>query len=523
VLRRVLSFAIAASALATAARAANWTEYRSGPFRVYSNAGDRDARQRLNEMEQIRWMLGALLKGTPARDTQLTTVWPIDLVLFDKTREYGPYALPQPFVEGGSAILSASSAETPLPMDWRRDLARRLIEDNAGRMPDSIETALADLFSTVQVSATRITLGTPPPAGVLSGERLKAWTKLQYLATNPELAGRLRIFLNNLQQGSDEDTASRNAFNMPAGELNQRVEAYGRAGNFAAYEVTGMALNPNRDFIEKRVADIAPLLEELKAQGKTFPPDSPRGELAKNTQASLQLAAAANPKWGEPHFKLAALETNPLARIQELKTAATLDPRNSAYWQELARAQMSAEQYDDAAKSWAAAERSAPNDGERLRIRQTRLEMEQRRAEFDLEQRRRLALEREQELQRLKDAAAAEVHAAEEAANRELGGLKSTQAPLEWWNDADGTPVDGTLTKVDCLASSLRLTIKKSVGGNAVLLIRDPQQLTVKGEGVAEFGCGLQRPPRKIRVLHDGKADAKLGTAGDIHVVEFPQ
>jgi hypothetical protein len=518
--RAAIGLVLAASAFA----AERWTEYRSGPFHVFSDGGDKAARERLAEMEQIRFVLGGMLKGVSGRDAnQLDSVWPIDLVLFANAREYGPNALSAPFVDGGSAILSAGNAENPQPLDWRRELVRRLIEDNAGRMPQSVETALCDLFSTAQVSATRITLGTPPPAGVLAGDRLRAWAKIQYLATNSDYAGRLRVFLNNLQQGGDEGVASRNAFDISIDDLEKRVDAYARAGKFETASLSGLAINPNRDFVERPVADMAPLLAELKAAGKSFSPDSPRGQVAKNNKPALELAAAANPKWAEPHFRLAALETNPIARIKELKTAATLEPRNASYWQTLAEAQAGAEQYNDAAKSWASAERAAPNDGERLRIHQTRMAVEERRAEFDIEERKRLALEREQDLQRLKDAAAAEVHAAEDAANRQLGGLKPGTALVPWWNEEQGEPVSGTLTKIDCLTGPLRLTIQKAAGGNIVLLIRDPQKISVHGGGEATFACGVQKPTRKIQLVHDAKPDAKLGTAGDVRVVEFPR
>jgi hypothetical protein len=518
--RRFLPILLAAAALHAADR---WTEYRSGPFRVFSNAGDRPARERLAEMEQIRHVLGGML-GKDKAGNELESVWPIDLVLFPNAKEYGPSALPRPFVEGGSAILSAWSADTPQPLDWRRELVLRLIADNAPRMPPPIETALGDLLSTIQVNATRVSLGAPLPSGALPGGRLRAWAKVQLLATHPDYAGRFRIYLNNLQQGGEESVAARNAFDTVLADIEKRVDEYVRAGTFAAAPVPGLALNPNRDFVEKPVAEsaVAALLAELKAAGKSFPPDSPRGLLAKNTRAALELAASANPKWAEPHVKLAALEANPVTRIKELKAAATLEPRNSSYWQALAIAQAAADQYADASKSWASAERAAATDAERGQIRQTRRDLEERRTEFELAERKRLAEERAAELQRIKDAAAAEIHAAEEAANRKQGGLKSTQAVVEWWNEESGEPVGGMLTKVDCLTGPLRLTIQKSGGGTAVLLIRDPQKLSVRGASEATFGCGVQRPPRKIQVVHDAKPDAKLGTAGDIKVVEFP-
>ena len=506
---------------------AGWTEYRSGPFHVISDAGDRIARERLMEMEQLRHVLGVTLGKE-----DLQTVWPIQFVLFANQRDYAPYALPRPFVDGGSATLSAwfaampsnGSSSAPLPHDWFRALTRMLIEDNAGRMPEALETALCDLFSTIQVNATRVSIGTPPAQGELPAERMRPWAKLQMLATQPDFSGRLHVFLSNLQQGADEDVAVRNSFEMKKAELESRVDAYLRAANFAPAPASGLTLNPSHDFVETQVPQSAidPLLAELKAQGKDYSPESPRGLLAKGTRQALEQAAKANLKWADPHVKLAGLETDPAAKVKELRAAATLEPRNSAYWQELARAQTAAEQYADANKSWVLAERNAINEADRERAHQARIDFEDERAAFEIAEKKRLAAERAAELQRIKDSAAAEIHAAETAANARMGGLKSDRAPVAWWNDTDGQKLSATLTRVDCLAESLRLTLQPASGAPVKLLVRDTNKLSVKGAKEAQFACGVQKPARKVNLVHDGKPDAKLGTAGDILSVEFP-
>ena len=93
---------------------------------------------------------------------------------------------------------------------------------------------------------------------------------------------------------------------------------------------------------------------------------------------------------------------------------------------------------------------------------------------------------------------------------------------MPWFGDPNGQKVSGTLTRVDCLNGPLRLTIQQA-GFPIRLLIRNPKQLTVAADsGQADFACGVQKPARKIEVQHDGKADAKLGTLGDILVVKFP-
>ena len=303
--RRILTLAL----LAAPAFAADWVEYRSGPLHVFSDAGDNKARERLTQLEQIRFVLGALLGKT-----DLTTVWPIDLVLFANQKEYGPHALPQPLTDGGSAELAAWPADMALPRDLLRAITRLLLEDNAGRMPEEIENGLCDLFSTIEVNATRVKIGAPL-AGEITGDRLRGWAKLQMLETQPEYSGKLRTYINNMQNAGEEDQAARNAFDMNAAKLAAQVDAYLKAGKFEAAPVNGKALNPNRDFIEKNLdrATVDALLAELEAKGKSFPPDSPRGLLAKNTMPALELAIRANPKWAEPQFKIAALESDACA------------------------------------------------------------------------------------------------------------------------------------------------------------------------------------------------------------------
>jgi hypothetical protein len=331
------------------------------------------------------------------------------------------------------------------------------------------------------------------------------------------------VYLNNLQQSGDEGAAVKNAFDISTAELDKRVDIYLKGGSFQGAPIPGRALSPSRDFIEKQSPEsvVTAILAELKSAGKSFPEDSPRGLSAKGTPAALELAVKANPRWGEPHAKLAALENNPQAKIQQLKIAATLARRNVDYWQQLARAQEAADLFDDAAKSWSQAERAAPNEEERARIHLARMEESEKRAEFDISERKRLAAERAADLERVKAASAAEIHAAEDAANQRLGGLKSGEKPVQWWTQEQGEYVTGTLTRVDCIGGSMRLTIQSAAGPVLRLGIEDPQKITVR-QGTAEFACGIQKPARKIGAVHDGKANQKLGTTGSIKVVELP-
>jgi hypothetical protein len=502
-----------------------WIDYRIGPFHVISDAGDKAGREKLNQMEQLRYALGMQLGKVGMGKTGLDTVWPIDLVLFSNQREYLAHSPGKPFIDGGSATLSAWSADSPLPREWLRALARLLIDENAARMPDSIETALCDLFSTIKVNATKVSLGAPLPEGELPKDRLRAWAKMQMLATLPDYSGKLRVYLNNIQQSGDEGVAVRNAFDLTPAKLDVLLDAYVKAGKFEAAPVVGEALDPNRDFVEKPVdkSAVDGLFSELAAGGKNFPPDSPRGLVEKNTHASLELAIKANPKWAEPRAKLALIETNTVDKMKELKAAAALDPRNASYWQALAEAQAAADDYDNAAKSWALAEHAAADEAERARIHIAKMALDAARADFTEAEKKRRAEEAARDLERVKAAAAAEVRAAQEATNARLNaGRGAYQKPIEWWDDPNGAKVEGKLIRVDCLNGPLRLTIQKDGGTAVKVAVRDLNKLTVNGANEAKFGCGASKPARKIRLTYEAKPDAKLGTLGDVLVVEFP-
>lgn len=504
---------------ASASAAPTWTEISSGPFRVISDAGGRGPRLRLAELDQLRHTLGAYL----GKD-DLDLVWPLDLVLFANQNEYMPS--PQLLMETPDAVAAKWIANMPLPHDLLRAVTRQLIETNAQRMPEAIEQGLVDLMATVQIDKTnRVSLGTPPAAGELPEPRMRAWAKLHMLATQDEFSGKVRVYLSNLQQGGDEDAASRNAFGMPLAALNQRAAEYYEAGKFNAMLASGPPINPDRDFDAKKLdeSDMKDLLAALSEPMKNFPDDSPRGLGAQRTRDALEDAAKANPRWAEPHDKLASLLGDPAAKAKELKLATSLDPRNSDYWQDLAIAEEDLFQYDEAAKAWKMAEHNATNDIDRSRLHKERLALEDRESEAAVEDKQHKITVQADDLEQVKKAFEARLHAAEDAANKRAGTLPAGTSVVPWWSDMDGEKLSGKLTNVECLKSeSLRLTVEPSAGAAVKLLIPDLHQLAVKGAEQANFACGVQKPPKAINLVHDGKADAQQGTIGNVHTVELP-
>jgi hypothetical protein len=501
--------------LAVSAVAADWTEYRVGPLRVVSNAGDGDARKQLVEMEQIRWVLAGMLGKDPLRHEELYLIWPITLVLFDSDRDRAAYALPTPFIEGGSGNLST----TPSPA-WRSEMVRQLIESNAGRMPQEVETALADLFATVEVKTTRVAIGAPV-AG-LTGARLREWARLHMLATQPEYAGRLRVYLKNLQ-GGDPTLAAFNTYNVQAAELEKRMNAYADAGKFPPVDVFGEAITPSKEFYERRMPqeEVDALLAELKAGGKNFPPQSPRGMLAAGTRDSYYAAAAANPKWGEPHARIAALMQDPKSKTVPLEKAVQLEPRRVEYWEELARTQIAANMIIEASKTWLGAERAAGTEAEKARIRKERADIEERRVEAELAAQRAAKDEAERELRRVIAESDARVRAAEAVANQEnkaRATLTEGQAAIKFQEAYTGVRVVGRLSDVECMGSTvMKLVIEVPNAPIAIVLVEKNPEV----DGKPVFACGAVNPPKRIEVVHNGKADIRWNTVGVVDTFEL--
>lgn len=562
---RIPAALIALAALAHAAEP--WIEYRSGPFHLVSNAGDRAARERLTELAQFRHVFGTLLSKPDAG-----FLWPVWIVQFKTAAQQSAYALPQPWVEGRAAILASEVAGAPAE-DSLAALGRLLIESNLNRIAPEYENGIVTLYSTLAVAGSRVTLGAPPR------ERTLDWARAHLLATAPEFAGRLRVFIGNLAQNAEVAVAARNAFERPLAEIEKRAAAHLASGAAGSVALSGLTLNPAKDFVElpvpstqigllladlqlanpqhlsgarkayetlkgveadeglglvalgeKKPAEARPLLAAATVQGDT---KSARawleyGSLLEDPAArfaAFEKAAKLNVRWSEPWIRIAQHEPGPQRRAAALAAAASREPRNAALWRAAAEAQEKANQFTEAGKSWGAALRAASSPAEREQILQARRDLEQQKADFLAAEKRRQKEEEEREVQRLKDAALAEVRAAEAAANKRLSGNapRDPNAKVEaWWDDAKGDRnVSGVIERVDCIGGSLRVAVKDAKGARVQLLIRDPKKTAFRGAGDLTLACGPQRTPRAATLYFVTRNDPKFATAGDVLTVEL--
>lgn len=494
-----------------------WIEIRSGPFQVFSDAGDRAAREQTMQLEQFRQGLAVVLGK---QDLQL--IWPVRALVLKSGR-------PAELRFARDAYIC-----TGMP---RKALARLLIEQNTKRLPAEIESGIIELFSTLEVSGTHITLGAPPPAN----ERTRDWARMHLLTTDPAYSGRARVMISNLEQGSGLEAAYKNAFEKTVAQIERQVDSYLASGTFGTTTVSGKPLNPTRDFhVEPLDSDTARLAladlqpseaaykalhgsgaaeglgllalkshhdEEARRLFQSAIQSGTAGARAYYETGDFKKAAELNPRWPDPVYQLAQHETDPDRKAILLAKAASLDPRNVTYWQALAETYLAAKRFKDAQKAWGGAENAAATPQDREQIRQVRLKVEGERADFEAAERKRIADEQARDLERVKNASMASIHEAEAAANKKLNPDGApVPKPEQWWVEPEaGAKLNGTLQRFDCVGRQARAVVQTEDGQTVTLLVRDPSKIVLINGGDKALACGPQKPPRNVTVGYDPK------------------
>jgi hypothetical protein len=510
---------------------ADWSLFKSGPLEVYSNGSDDAARQVLATFEQARWLLAKWL-GRP----EVTPLWPVRITVVKSGRDTAQYRTPH-LVLVRDGYVAGLTDKDAVPADWLRDFTRILLRDDTRSIPQSFEVALASLVSTLEVKSTLLTVGKPPAVA----ERTRDWARLHLFCVDPNYAGRVRVLFSNLQQAAPLDTAYRNAFQRPQKEMEAEVESYFRAAQFAPQTLSGKPLNPERDYRARVVSEERGRVALADVRGRReayLPILNTGGKSAEALEGAQQFAEAVatksesavawlkaaeetkdvakarelllkamdlNKRWTAPHLRLAALEEDWGRKAAIYNRAIELDPRDTAIWISLAEAQQEAKDFAGAALSWRNAERSTNTEPERLKIEGMRRAYEQRRLDLEAAERKRVADEKQKELDRLRDEALANIRAAEQRANAGKDQAAGDRKVVDWWDGpkAAGT-VEGTLERVDCLRGQLKLHVK-AAGKVTQLTVPKPDQIAIIGSGEQTLGCGVQKPPRAVKVEHNEK------------------
>lgn len=451
-------------------------------------------------------------------------------------------------------LICPTGAKVPLGQ-----VAGLMLDANTVRLPADVESGLAQLFDTLEANGSRVTWGGTPAHLDLATARMELFaTKFEYSAS-------FHIFMAALKGGSSLSSAESNAFGRPVDELEKEAAAIVDSGKWPSAPVSGRPLSPKRDFGEHSVPDVeigvyladARLPGEQKASrvvyraavdaGGSAAPLGYEGlaqlavlENADTTKyldaaaqagsrsapvyfasaedlptermiALLKKSAALNPRWAEPVFRQAQETEDKAEREALIKRATEINPRETKYWIELAKAQIANGHAAVAQGSWLRAEESAATEKGRDEIHQMRMDNETARldaaekARMDERNAARRADERAQQSQ------ADRIKAAEAKANAALNSEAGERPPGEvvpWNQVVPKKEVKGELIRVECVGKNARLRVKDGRNRESSLFLRNATE-----SGLA---CGDQKPPVAVTVTYAAQPDESLRTDGTV-------
>lgn len=227
--------------------------------------------------------------------------------------------------------------------------------------------------------------------------------------------------------------------------------------------------------------------------------------------ALLKKAETLNPRWAEPVFRQAQETEDKGEREALIKRATEINPRETKYWIELAKAQIANGHAAVAQGSWLRAEESAATDKGRDEIHQMRLDNEAARLDAAEKARRD-----ERDAARRSDAQAQQsqadrIKAAEAKANAALdaeAGGKALSEVVPWNQVVPKKELRGQLLRVECVGKTARLRVKDTHNRESTLLLRNPSD--------SGLSCGDQKPTVPVTVTYAAQPDEGLRIDGTV-------
>ena len=536
----------------------HWIKFTSGPFEVFTDAGSHDGRETLVRFEEFRNALGQIVG-----ENDLQTPEPVRIFVFKNAKGWTGS---EPLIQARDRYAIVLQEKEDVSPATYTALTRLFLKSNTAQMPPAFEHGLEEFFSTIQVNGIHITAGTPPAKPDLD------WARIHLLIADPEYFGKVRVLLYNLRKGVDQEAAYRNAFGKSPAAVEAQAKQHFAAGNF---QTTALSSRPmaEGDFPERPVSDTDARLARadlltgsqsaadyeslLRDHEKVAEAEEGLGLLAlragrkdearQHFSASIQAgsgsarsyieyarlepdnekadqallkAAGINPKLDEPFVLMAQRDTDPRRRLMHWKAATERNPREPSYWEALANCYLADHNYSEAAKAWRGGEQAATDPAVRERMHQARMSIEQQRLDYEAAEKQRQSDEDARDLEKLKAEARAHVHELEQKYNQGEAPKADSKA-VPWWDGPKpGGKATGMLERVDCLGKQFRLLVRSSDGKTVRLLIPDAGQIALSGGGDQSLACGAQQP-RRVIIEYFPKANARLGTAGEVATIEF--
>jgi tetratricopeptide (TPR) repeat protein len=474
--------------------------------------------------------------------------------IFASDRDYQKYhANPQSagfYLNNGDGDFIVLSEADALKRNASHEYLHMVMHYSSGGLPHWFEEGIADLYSTLSASATQVEVGDPIPAYLrllasqlwMDAEDLslgssadgplfyaESWALVHMLSFSPEWRKGMPGFLKLLKEGGDQDDAFQTAFGASMQNALVALHAYAPArrgvtvpappplpneqassarltsthlsqvevalmladlalhsGNreLAKSLLTGAAKeNPQSSaaaaglgllaLAENRKQDAQREFERALSLGPApgFNAADTYFQLAMLTgdNALLEKTLTVDPHFAEAHFLLGVRATDKgdfQRAVEHLRQAIAVYPRRFSYWNALGYAQAKSRDREGAADS-----------ARRASVIASTAEEHQMAASLAL--------------------------LAAETAPSVPAKKPDVITPPSWKNPKGDAHLEGTLTRVDCDAQPLRLTISAASGQAIELKVSHPKEVELlNAEGVSTaLACGEQSRPIAIEYL----------------------
>jgi tetratricopeptide (TPR) repeat protein len=538
-MRRVIGCVIAFLAAEASAPASTWIRVSSPSVEILTDGSQSTARAVLNRFETLRRIFRESYLGESAA--------PVRVFLFASEDEFQKYrAAPNLagfYQHDEDRDFIVLYQVTALKRTASHEYLHMVMTHASTKLPAWLEEGVPEFYSTLAVNAAKmrvgeviephrnllatqlwlsaedLALGSPTDGRIFYAE---SWALVHMLSLKKPWAGGMPEFVKLVSQGRDPDEAFSQAFGKSMEDAVAALRLYVRNMKdvtAAAPPADEFKISPPTKMTAVEVtlalADLALRTEhrslafDLLSRAGKENPQSPAavaglGELAlsqgrktdaerefaralsmgyrdagtyfqlamlRNDNALLEQAVAVDPNFAEAHFLLGVRATdsgNLAAAIEHLRHAVAAKPRRFSYWHALGYAQ---------AKS---GDRHGASESARRAVQIASTTMEEEMA-----------------------AALAQLASEAPAANVKKPAVVT---PPSWQNRKGDTKVEGTLKRVDCDATPVRLLVATSGGKTVELTVRNPTAVEmVNAEGVtATLVCGEQTLPIAIEYFAAG-------------------
>ncbi|MEZ5400487.1 MAG: hypothetical protein R2729_12515 [Bryobacteraceae bacterium] len=557
--------------LATFPLTAAWRRAATAHFEIFTDRGDREARDLATGLEQLRAIFGQSASGAE-------TPLPVRVFLFRSERDYDrirPSPLTKAFFQGGPErdLIAVGPVGAETRRAVQHEFIHLVLNHSTAALPLWLEEGAAEFYSTLSVDGDLITLGQPIEAhprtlaalgwldadaffSIGRGSRIhenaratgafyaQSWAMVHMLNMAPGFRENLPRYAALLGEAVPPDRAFREAFSITPEEALARLHAYVSHGSYPVIRVQGgppdtaavesSELTPS----EAALARVELLLllshaAEARKLAATVDPKSPSAQTAlglialadrqdSSAAAHFREAIAMGATAATPYFELAMLlrdsSATPADYRRLLSEAAGRNPNHAEAHFLLGVEAQKETRHNDAIAAFRSAIAVLPRQSYFWHAYAISLRESNRLPEAARAVRKAVDTARSAHEFEMADTLRRSLAAPPPVAPARKPPVT---VPESWSGPTVGARVEGLLEHIDCLGRSARFHVR-GPDGVVALWVDNPGDVLLRTQSALTFtfSCGSQQP-RRVSIDYRPEPDKARRTQGAVAAIEF--